>query len=111
MASVTASHFVSRTTHIGSVCESKASLIQVDPKKGHSGLRPLNQVDKVQLSAKALAKKVRSEAPKAQNGSTSCPIVCGMNVVFISTEVGPWSKTGGLGDVVGALPPALAVSL
>jgi granule-bound starch synthase len=32
----------------------------------------------------------------------------GMNVVFISAEVSPWSKTGGLGDVLGGLPPALA---
>lgn len=31
-----------------------------------------------------------------------------MNLVFISTEVAPWSKTGGLGDVVGSLPVELA---
>jgi granule-bound starch synthase len=30
-----------------------------------------------------------------------------MNIVFVSTEVSPWSKTGGLGDVVGSLPEEL----
>ena len=31
-----------------------------------------------------------------------------LRVVFVSTEVAPWSKVGGLADVVGALPKALA---
>jgi starch synthase len=31
-----------------------------------------------------------------------------MQVLFVSSEVAPWSKTGGLGDVGGALPRALA---
>ncbi|KAK9824094.1 hypothetical protein WJX72_007694 [[Myrmecia] bisecta] len=31
-----------------------------------------------------------------------------LKLVFVSTEVTPWSKVGGLGDVIGALPVAMA---
>jgi granule-bound starch synthase len=31
-----------------------------------------------------------------------------MNIVFVAAEVSPWSKTGGLGDVIGGLPIELA---
>jgi starch synthase len=31
-----------------------------------------------------------------------------MNIVMVGAECAPWSKTGGLGDVMGALPKGLA---
>ena len=30
-----------------------------------------------------------------------------MKVLFVTSEIAPWVKTGGLGDVAAALPPAL----
>ena len=38
--------------------------------------------------------------------SLLAPSLC--QVVFVATEVAPWSKVGGLGDVLAALPIALA---
>ncbi|XP_041028787.1 granule-bound starch synthase 1, chloroplastic/amyloplastic-like isoform X2 [Juglans microcarpa x Juglans regia] len=79
----------------------------------HNGLRSLNKVDELRTRtmAKVTIKKARSKTFKTGNARTS-EIVCssGMNLIFVGTEVGPWSKTGGLGDVLGGLPPAMAAN-
>ena len=112
MATVTASRFVSRSSHVnGHGAESKANVSQIGMRSQamtHSGLRSLNKVDglKMRSNAKAVARKAVKE------GRPSRQIICGtgMNLIFAGCEVGPWCKTGGLGDVLGGLPPAMAVS-
>uniref|UniRef100_A0A5B7AVT5 Granule-bound starch synthase 1, chloroplastic/amyloplastic n=1 Tax=Davidia involucrata TaxID=16924 RepID=A0A5B7AVT5_DAVIN len=119
MATVTASHFVSRSSHVNSGgnlgSETKTTLAQIGLKNQtitHNGLKSLNKLDMLQIrtNAKATARQVCRKGPKTENNKPSGAIICGtgMNLVFVGAEVGPWSKTGGLGDVLGGLPPAMA---
>ena len=123
MATVAASNFVSTSSCVNygvtSWSESKLTLMKfglMNHTMTHSGLRSLNKVDElvhVRTLAKLSARQTRSKTFKSGHARTSRTIVCrsGMNLIFVGTEVGPWSKTGGLGDVLGGLPPAMAVSL
>lgn len=52
----------------------------------------------------SMQKSITRAVAKSAASTTSTP----MSIVFVSTEVSPWSKTGGLGDVVGGLPIELA---
>ncbi|KAJ8764944.1 hypothetical protein K2173_010409 [Erythroxylum novogranatense] len=111
MTTTTTTYFVSR----GHASETKTDLIQIglrSQRVTYSGLRSSNMVDVLQMnsSAKALARKTTKKAYEIETNMPSGKIICGqgMNLVFVGAEVGPWSKTGGLGDVLGGLPPAMA---
>ncbi|KAM4105266.1 hypothetical protein ACJW30_06G219200 [Castanea mollissima] len=123
MATVAGSNFVSTSSRVnyGSVTsgsEAKVALMKfglINHTVTHNGLRSLNKVDElvhVRTMAKLTARQTRSKTFKSGNAWTSRTIVCGsgMNLIFVGTEVGPWSKTGGLGDVLGGLPPAMAAN-
>ncbi|PNX62916.1 granule-bound glycogen (starch) synthase, partial [Trifolium pratense] len=74
------------------------------------GLRSLNKLHVQTVRAtpsSSITTSEKSESDKLTEKILGCG---GMNLVFIGAEVGPWSKTGGLGDVLGGLPPVLAVS-
>lgn len=112
MATVTASNVVSRSAcfNYQGRTEVKMNSSQINLNSqafSYVGLRSLNKLH-VQTTR---ATKKSSSSLRASNKDL-VKIVCGngMNLVFVGAEMGPWSKTGGLGDVLGGLPPALAVS-
>ncbi|KAI4355306.1 hypothetical protein L6164_004094 [Bauhinia variegata] len=119
MATVTASsNFVPRSSHVNYgptvSSESKVTPIRLGFLKqtiSHNGLRVLNPVDELNRNTvKVNARKTKLEAIQSKNARPAGKIICGMNLIFVGTEVAPWSKTGGLGDVLGGLPPAMAAN-
>nr|QFR35751.1 granule-bound starch synthase I [Chandrasekharania keralensis] len=71
--------------------------------------------DALSMRGAARAAAAPRQQHHARRGTGRFPslVVCasaGMNVVFVGAEMAPWSKTGGLGDVLGGLPPAMAAN-
>lgn len=78
----------------------------------HEGLRLLNTLNELHMRNTSKLSTIQVRGKKLKNRNVAV-IICGlgMKLIFVASEVGPWSKTGGLGDVLGGLPPAMAVSI
>lgn len=119
MAAVTASYGISKLSSAknGGTFESeprtfpnsKIALLKSHGMAYH-GLRSRNAIDSFQMRTKARASPRQAKAGTGHR--PSAVIVCGsgMPIIYVGAEMGPWSKTGGLGDVLGGLPPALAAN-
>lgn len=114
MATVTASSYAVS----GSACHSHRGASRREAKVNslaqvslnYDGLRSLNKLHVRTTRAAKTKTLLSAKSNKSGHDGVLGRIKCGMNMIFVGTEVAPWSKTGGLGDVLGGLPPALAVS-
>ncbi|KAK9713633.1 hypothetical protein RND81_06G041300 [Saponaria officinalis] len=117
MAAIVASNLVLRGSTTSN-CDyaPNENCLRSQSSLSYAGLRPLNKnadiLPKNVGVSKIISRQSRRHAHKKQTGQTCGVIVCGsgMGLIFVGTEVAPWSKTGGLGDVLGGLPPAMAAN-
>lgn len=93
----------------GSVMARIKSLKSPQNSTSRQSLRRLNNMNQLHMIQRTTISTPQGRNLQNSNGGV---IRCGtgMSLIFVASEVGPWSKTGGLGDVLGGLPPAMAVS-
>ncbi|WOL19247.1 granule-bound starch synthase 1, chloroplastic/amyloplastic [Canna indica] len=120
MAAMTASHFISNSScsifngafdSVVTSFQSRRIPFSSNHTNNYEGLRTRNVVDsrKTRMTAKATSRLARRVTRHASHRPLIVAVCgTGMNLVFVGCEVAPWSKTGGLGDVLGGLPPAMA---
>lgn len=110
MATVTASSYVVSRSACESGASRKEAKVNLATKASFNGqglsCEGLRHVKKLHVRSAHATKNCVSTKVKKSEGEGK--IEYGMKLVFVGTEVAPWSKTGGLGDVLGGLPPALA---